>query len=57
MNLKHDSGKSKISSTLKGNGKGKENEIDWRLIFVMVGFYLSIMILFVIGSIVRGYFK
>ena len=25
MNPKHDSGKSKISSTLKGNEKGKEN--------------------------------
>ena len=39
------------------SGKGKENKIDWRLFFVIAGFYLFIMIFFVFGLIVGGYFK
>ena len=39
------------------NGNGMKKKINWRLFFVIAGFYLFIMILFVIGLIVGGYFK
>ena len=59
MKPKHDSGKSKISSTLKGNGKGKENILD-KLVnnFVIVAFFILFALIFLLGSLIAGgYFK